>query len=265
MIIYSEEQGLIKPCGIKKLDGTRDINYKLPHIAVGIFSEYLLEDIVEKFECKRVGVISCANCQRPIYIMKYKDIKITLFLAGVSGPWISADIEELSANGVDTFIIFGNCGVLNRKIEDCSIIIPNRAFRDEGTSYHYLPDSESLELNKEYKELFEKVLNENNYNYYEGATWTTDAFYRETKEKIEMFQKKGAVCVEMEGASIAAVYEYKKLNYFTFYYAGDNLDAVEWEERSINQLTNFWKKTRVPILAFELAYKIEKNKQKEQL
>lgn len=260
MIIYSKEQGLIKPYGIKKLDGTRDINYKLPHIAVGVFSEYLIDDIVEKFEYKKVGLISCANCRRPIYVMKYKDIEITLFLAGVSGPWISADIEELNVNGVDTFIIFGNCGVLDKNIEDCSIIIPNKAFRDEGISYHYLPESESVELNKEYRELFKKVLQENNYDYIEGATWTTDGFYRETREKMEQFKEKGAVCVEMEGASIAAVCKYKKLNYFTFYYAGDNLDSIEWEERSISQLINFEKKTRVPLLAFELAYKIEKNK-----
>lgn len=258
MIIYSKEEGVIKPFGIKNLDGTRDISNKLPHIAVGVFSEYLLEDIVEKFECKKVGTISSANCQRSVYIMKYKDINITLFLAGISGPLISADIEELNVNGVDTFIIFGNCGVLDKRIEDCSIIIPNKAFRDEGISYHYLPDSESIELNKKYVGLFKEVLKENNYNYVEGATWTTDGFYRETREKMERFQKKGAVCVEMEGASIAAVCEYKKLNYFTFYYAGDNLDAVEWEERSISQLTNFEKKTRVPFLAFELAYKIEK-------
>ena len=119
MILFSKEEGLIKATGIRKLDGARDANYKLPHIAVGVFSEYLLDDIVEKFECIKVGFISGANCSRPVYIMKYEDIKITLFMAGVSGPWISTDIEELSANGVDTFIIFGNCGVLDKKIEDC--------------------------------------------------------------------------------------------------------------------------------------------------
>lgn len=79
-----------------------------------------------------------------------------MFLAGISGPWISSDIEELNVNGVNTFIIFGNCGVLDSKIEDCSIIIPTKAYRDEGTSYHYLPDSESVELNEKYKEMFEK-------------------------------------------------------------------------------------------------------------
>ena len=125
MIIYSKEEGLIKPYGIKRLDGTRDVNYKLPHIAVGVFSQYLLEDIVGKFECEKVGVISCANCQRPVYVLKYKNIKITLFLAGVSGPWISADIEDLNVNGVDTYIICEN-------IKNTEMI---KKIRDIGCNY----------------------------------------------------------------------------------------------------------------------------------
>lgn len=254
MILYSNEEGFIKPRGIKNNDGIHDPNIKLPHIGVGIFSEHLLNNIVEKFECKKVGELMK---KRPIYILEYKNIKITLFMAGISGPWISQDIEELNVNGVFTLIIFGNCGVLNKSIEDCSIIIPNKAYRDEGTSYHYLPDSEYIKLDNKYTKLFKRILQEYKFDYTEGATWTIDAFYRETREKIETYQKKGVVCVEMEGASIAAVCEYKKMNYFTFYYAGDNLDSIEWEERSINQLSNFNKKTKISILALELAYRIE--------
>lgn len=257
MILYSNEEGFIKPQGIKNLTGIRDSSIKLPHIAVGVFSEHLLNDIVKKFECKKVGELTE---KRPVYIMNYKNIKVTLFMAGISGPWISSDIEDLNVNGIDTFIIFGNCGVLDKSIEDCSIIIPNKAYRDEGTSYHYLPDSEYVNLDNKYTSLFKDILKEYNFDYKEGATWTTDAFYRETREKIEMYKTKGAICVEMEGASIAAVCKYKKLHYFTFYYAGDNLDATEWEERSITQLSNFDKKTKVPILALELAHKIENNK-----
>lgn len=256
MILYSNEEGFIKPRGIKNNEGIHDPNIKLPHIGVGVFSEHLLKDIAKKFKCIKAGELIQ---KRPIYILEYKNIKITLFMAGISGPWISQDIEELNVNGVDTFIIFGNCGVLDKNIEDCSIIIPNRAYRDEGTSYHYLPDSEYVELDSEYTNLFKEILKEYKFDYTEGATWTIDAFYRETREKIEMYKNKGAICVEMEGASIAAICKYKKLHYFIFYYAGDNLDSVEWEERSINQLSNFDKKTNIPILALELAYKIEKN------
>ncbi len=255
MILYSNEEGFIKPQGIKNLSGVRDSSIILPHIAIGVFSEYLLNDIVEKFECKKVGELTE---KRPVYITNYKDIKITLFQAGISGPWISNDIEELNVNNIDTFIIFGNCGVLDKSIEDCSIIIPNKAYRDEGTSYHYLPDSKYIELDNKYIDLFKTILKEYSFEHKEGATWTTDAFYRETKEKIEMYKNEGVICVEMEGASIAAVCKYKKLHYFTFYYAGDNLDSAKWEARSITQLSNFDKKTKVPILALELAYRIEK-------
>ena len=154
MIRFSQEEGMIKPDGIIKLDGTHDINYKLPHIAIGVFSEFLLADIVQKFSCEKVGAIGCANCKRPVYIMKYKDVEFTLFMAGISGPWISSDIEQLSVHGVDIFIIFGNCGVLDKSIEDCSIIIPNKAFRDEGTSYHYMTESDWVELNPKYTDVF---------------------------------------------------------------------------------------------------------------
>lgn len=259
MIIYSKEEGFIKPRGIKNINGEHDPSITLPHIAIGVFSEHLLNDIIKKYEHKKIGELTK---NRPIYSLKYNGITITIFIVGISGPWISADIEDLSLNGVDTFIIFGNCGVLDKKIEDCSIIIPNRAFRDEGTSYHYLPESEYIDLDSEYTETFKKILNKQGFDYNEGATWTTDAFYRETKDKIEMFKNRGAICVEMEAAALAAVCKFKNLNYFTFYYAGDNLDSTEWEKRSIDQLSNFDKKTKVPSLALELAYMIEKEKLK---
>ena len=60
----------------------------------------------------------------------------------------------------------------------------------------------------------------------------------------------------MEGAAIAAVCKYKNLDYFTFYYAGDNLDCAVWDERSLHGLVNIDKKKQVMLLALELAIKI---------
>jgi len=257
MIKYSNEEGFIKASGIKFKDN-QDKNIILPRIAVGVFSRYLFKDVIQKFNCREVGYISCANTEKDIYILNYKGEEITFFMAGVSGPWISADIEELSAQGVEKFIIFGNCGVLDSKIEDCSIIIPTMAFRDEGTSYHYVEDSETIDLNPKYINEFIEILDKMNFDYVKGYTWTTDAFYRETKDKINYFKSKGAITVEMEGSVIAAVCKRKKLDYFTFYYAGDNLDSTEWDERSLNGLVNIDKKKEVMLLALELALKLKR-------
>lgn len=257
MIRYSEEEGFIRSEGIRDRNDKRLEKVILPKTAIGVFSIKLLESIVEKFNCEKVGYFGGASFHRPVYVMRHNNKKFTLFNAGISGAWISSDIEDLNYNGVEKFIIFGNCGVLDKTIKDCQIIIPNKAFRDEGVSYHYLPDSESIELSSKYKDDFLKILNNHSFDYVEGATWTIDAFYRETKDKIDYFRNKGAICVEMEGSVIAAVCQRKKLDYFTFYYAGDNLDSVEWEKRSISQETNFEKKQIVPILAIELAEAID--------
>ena len=258
MIKYSDQEGFIKSKGIKFREG-QDKNIKLPSVAVGVFSRHLFEDVIKKFQSLEVGYFSTADLERNIYIIKYKDVEITFFMAGVSGPWISSDIEDLSVNGVKKFIIFGNCGVLDSKIEDCSIIIPTKAFRDEGTSQHYIEDSETIDLNPKYIDEFIEILKVYNFDHTEGYTWTTDAFYRETPEKIKYYKEKNAICVEMEGATIAAVCKRNKLDYFTFYYAGDNLDSVEWEERSLSGLVKIDKKKEVMNLALELALKIKED------
>lgn len=255
MIRYSAEEGFIRPKGIKFREG-QEKNIKLPKVAVGVFSRHLFEDVVEKFSSLEVGYISCANMERNIYILRYKDIELTFFMAGVSGPWISADIEELHGQGVEKFIIFGNCGVLDFKIEDCSIIIPTKGFRDEGTSYHYEPESDTIDMNPKYIGEFIDILNKYNFDYTKGYTWTTDAFFRETPDKISYFKSNGAVCVEMEGTVIASVCKRLNVDYFTFYYAGDNLDSAIWDERSLHGLTNIDKKKEVITLALELALKL---------
>lgn len=55
MILYSNEEGFIKPRGIRNNEGIHDTNIKLPHIGVGVFSEHLLKDIVKKIKCIKAG------------------------------------------------------------------------------------------------------------------------------------------------------------------------------------------------------------------
>ena len=252
MIRMGKDEPVIKSHGIHL---TSDINV-FPSVAVGVFSSLLFNDIVSKYQCSKVGYMKNANFIKDVYIIKYKDVELTLFMASVGACHIAADIEELSFNGVKTFIIFGNCGVLDKTIPDCGIIIPNRAYKEDGVSYHYSTDSDYIDISDKYKELFKGILKEYDFDYREGATWTTDAFYRETRDKVDYFKNHGCLCVEMEASAIAAVCEFKKLDYFTFYYAGDNLDSIEWEERSLHGEDMLDKKKEVALLALELARKI---------
>ena len=157
MIIFGKDEPVIKSQGIHFYH-EEDRNVIFPKVAVGVYSRHLYHDIVSKYQCNEIGYVKNANLEKPLYIMKYKDCEVLLFMAGVSAPHIAGDIEEIAYHGVDTFIIFGNCGVLDKTIPDCGIIIPNLAYREEGVSYHYIDGDDPIELDDTYKDLFIDIL-----------------------------------------------------------------------------------------------------------
>lgn len=165
-------------------------------------------------------------------------------------------LEEVYALGVETVIVFGSCGVLDRSIEDCEIIIPNSAVRDEGLSYHYVPASDEIAVNLKYISEFTAILDEVNVGYRIGKTWTTDAIYRETRAKMERRKAMGCICVEMECSAMAAVAQFHEKEFFQFLFAADNLDAKEWDRRSLGDEVKFEEKDMFAQLALELAVRI---------
>ena len=100
------------------------------------------------------------------------------------------------------------------------------------------------------------VLTECGYPYVEGVTWTTDACYRETREKVNRRKEQGAICVEMECAGMQAVCDFRGTEFFQFFYAGDNLDHSSWDPRSLSSGARLDDKTKIMFLAFELGWKI---------
>lgn len=94
------------------------------------------------------------------------------------------------------------------------------------------------------------------YPYVEGMTWTTDACYRETREKVNRRKEQGAICVEMECAGMQALCDFRGTDFFQFFYAGDNLDHSSWDPRSISGGSRLDDKTKIMFLAFELGLRI---------
>lgn len=69
----------------------------------------------------------------------------------------------------------------------------------------------------------------------EGKTWTTDAFYRETRGKMARRKEQGCLCVEMECASLAAVAQFRGVKFAEFFYVTDNLDGPVWDSGVLHQ------------------------------
>lgn len=152
-----------------------------------------------------------------------------------TAPGAAGTIEELHAMGAEKFIVCGAAGCLCSDLEVGNLILPVSAVRDEGTSYHYLEPSREVTCNPFALQTVKQILKDMSIPYVEGKTWTTDAFYRETAEKIERRANEGCITVEMECAAFYAVAKFYDLPLVQILYAGDNLDCEKWDCRDWNQ------------------------------
>jgi len=82
-------------------------------------------------------------------------------------------------------------------------VLIERALRDEGTNYHYLPPAEWSEASRELIDRLDHAFAAD-IRMLRGSTWTTDAPFRETPAAIDAMHQRGILAVEMEAAALYA-------------------------------------------------------------
>ena len=100
-------------------------------------------------------------------------------------------------------------------------VIPTEAYRDEGTSYHFMPPSDFIKINNADK--VETVFKKLAIPYVKGKAWTTDGFLMETVNKVKKRKEAGCIVVGMELAACQAVANYFNLELYDFLQPGDVL------------------------------------------
>lgn len=227
-----------------------------PKIAVTCFAENLINYAVNTFSGKIFSYVHSANGDIPLYEITVNNVRLIIFMSLIGAPASVGQLEEVFAIGVEKILVFGTCGVLDRSIEDCSIIVPNIAVRDEGTSFHYCPASREIDVNVKTLNKMSAFLNNKNISYKVGKVWTTDAVYRETVKKIKTRKEEKCICVDMECSALAALAKFRNKEIAQFFYAADNLDSEIYDERSLSNKSNADIKEKILNIACDMAIDI---------
>lgn len=166
-----------------------------------------------------------------VYRLDVNGREIALLQPGVGAPLAAALFEEVISLGCRKFIACGAAGVLDSKLAMGELLVPVAAVRDEGTSYHYLPPAREVAASPEAVQAIEATLQQRNRAYTLTKTWTTDAIYRETPQKIRLRRSEGCLVVEMEAAALFAVAQFRGVSLGQILYAGDNVSGNTWQTR----------------------------------
>lgn len=224
------------------------LGLRLPEKAVFAF----LGDTVDRYAQGHDAVIAAhfdsITKQYPIYIVREKGREVCLCQAPVGAAAAAQILDWLIGHGVKQVIAVGSCGVL-AELPENAFLVPARALRDEGVSYHYLPPSRFVEVDRGVLRSMERTLRRLGLPYVECTTWTTDGFFRETRDKIGYRKAEGCAVVEMECAALAACARFRGVRFGQLLYTADSLAGVErYDERGLGKASM----ERALLLALEL-------------
>lgn len=199
---------------------------KLPKKCVFAFLGGYIDDYAKKQNAQKVEEFISATKRYPIYITEYKGEEVVLCQAPVGASAATQILDWLIGYGVREIISAGSCGALD-KFPESTFLVPHKALRDEGTSYHYAPPSRFMEISERAREAIKKTILEHGMNYQEVITWSTDGFFRETKEKVAYRKSEGCAVVEMECSALAACAVFRGATWGMILYTADSLADVD--------------------------------------
>jgi uridine phosphorylase len=135
----------------------------------------------------------------------HEDIAYGVVGRVVGAPFAVLVAEELFASGCRLIISITSAGQITPLGRPPYFVLIERALRDEGTSYHYLPPASYSVLRPELVDLVAATWADPALPLHIGATWTTDAPFRETGAMIAACRDAGILAVEMEAAALYAL------------------------------------------------------------
>ncbi len=146
----------------------------------------------------------------------------------LGAPQAAMALEILSRRGVKSFLSLGWCGSLQPNLCWGDIVLPVTAVSEEGTSQHYPVAGRPVEADPVLSGRLMDALEDRGLRFSKGRVWTTDAPYRETREKIKAYAETGVLAVDMEASAMMSVSRFRDLAWAGLMVVSDELWGEKW-------------------------------------
>jgi uridine phosphorylase len=164
-------------------------------------------DIVRRLKADGRGQLDTtwACYHTELYRFEMAGLEFGVIGCAVGAAFAVLIAEQLFASGCQLLLSMTSAGQLaSVGAEPPYFVLIDRALRDEGVSYHYLPPSEFSAAPDDLLATVNGVFAGLPTPVVRGGTWTTDAPFRESAAQIAAMRERGLLAVEMEAAGLYA-------------------------------------------------------------
>lgn len=161
-----------------------------------------------------------------LYNVEIEGLSVGIVGRAVGASFAVLVAEELFASGCQLLISITSAGQIKSVHKPPYFILIDRALRDEGTSYHYIQESAYAFIHTDILIMLNGIVKRKPL-VIQGAVWTTDAPFRETKEAISFARSENLLAVEMEAAALYAFAQARKKNVVCFAHVTNQMGTVD--------------------------------------
>lgn len=207
------------------------LDVQLPPKAVFAFLSDEIDSYAKAHDGRIAAEFETATKVFPVYVVRHEGEEICLAQAPTGAAPATQFLDWLIGYGAKQIVSAGSCGALEDIAENI-FLVPRKALRDEGTSYHYAAPSRFIDISRQARRGIEASLEKHGLPYREIITWTTDGFYRETAGKVAYRRGEGCSVVEMECSALAACAQLRGVVWGEILFTADSLaNAEKYDER----------------------------------
>ncbi|NVM20350.1 MAG: nucleoside phosphorylase [Desulfobacterales bacterium] len=151
-------------------------------------------------------------------------------LAGplLGAPYAVMVLEKLIVLGAKRILFFGWCGSIRQGLPVGDFVVPDRAVSEEGTSTHYPVNDPHPRPSGAVLNAIEEGLKERSIPFHKGSVCSTDAPYRETRQKVLLLQSEGVLGVDMEVSALFTAARFRQVQIGALLVVSDELSTLRW-------------------------------------
>jgi uridine phosphorylase len=168
---------------------------------------------------------ACYHTQ--LYTFSRGGIEFGIVGCAVGASYAVLIAEEMFASGCKFLISVTSSGQIMPIRPPPYFIMIERALRDEGTSYHYMAASDYAHADAELISALDGAFAGFPVPVLSGATWTTDAPFRETQPAIDAMVKRNLMAVEMEAAALYAFAQVRQRSVLCFAHVTNQMGRID--------------------------------------